>query len=273
MPIHNPTPTDNNNPNPPDQSKLLIFVLIGFLLLTLGLLSLRFFQLNKNTPIDKKELKELLEESGATTIGAGQAIQNLGEAGYYLNCQINYDEIFYPEEDLGNFIIHSAAPCWFINDNEQLQSVIVPIVIENVPEQKWGNIEKQLFTEIETPEKGRVFSKIACSQFPFINAESSEQLGTMVLDDAIIANLWFASQKAFNPYYGPHFINLKDGVGEFVDGSTELKAKDISERFLHQLASEQQNPQAIDYFVTNQEWDSDLNQYLFYYKSQTKSIE
>jgi uncharacterized protein involved in exopolysaccharide biosynthesis len=51
MLIHNPTPIDN--PNPPDKSKLLIFVLIGFLLLTLGLLFLRFFQLNQSTPMQK----------------------------------------------------------------------------------------------------------------------------------------------------------------------------------------------------------------------------
>jgi hypothetical protein len=53
MLIHNPTPIDNSNPNPPDKSRLLVFVLIGFLSLILSLLFLRFFQLNQSTPGQK----------------------------------------------------------------------------------------------------------------------------------------------------------------------------------------------------------------------------
>ncbi len=56
------------------------------------------------------------------------------------------------------------------------------------------------------------------------------------------------------------------------DGGPIAKETNHSEKFFQQLAK-LQNPQAIDFFVQNQKWDSNLDKYLFYYLTEERDFE
>lgn len=153
-------------------------------------------------------------------------------SGYELTCQIFLDELVYPNRVFDNFIIQAAAPCWFYDQDNQPSAVNIPIVIEDTLSQRWTNIGASAFRPTYTGQRKDQAIR-GVSHFIFV-AESDSP--SPELFEAVVVRLNFAKQTPYQDYYEAAYL---------LDGEYIPKDEFYSERLLLQLASQQQNQEAI----------------------------
>jgi hypothetical protein len=233
------------------QRKFIYILMFVISLLVISLTVFYLFKLKMSKPTSLDTLNEY-QKSKDFPKTDNSSIVDLADDGYRLECQIFLEDIIYPNQVFADFIIHSAAPCWFYDNNNQLSSVNVPIVIEDTLSQEWTHIGLMrfvpLFANLDKDTAIKAFS-----QYPF--AGESDGLNPRIYD-SIVVRLKFAKQTPYQDYYEGHY----ELEGEYI-----AKPEFYSERLLLQLANQHQNREAIEYLVKHNQWNKELDDYLFYH--------
>jgi hypothetical protein len=243
------------------KKNVLIIIVIAVIIMVVFTL-FYLFKSRKPKPTQLTTLEKYQETINDQT-NDNAVISNLGDYGHELNCQIFMEEINYPNKVFGNFIIQAAAPCWFYDDNQiyddnRLSSVDIPIVIEDISEQRWYTITTYQFVPIFT-NMDKELAVQSFSQFAF--ARPPEELSSAITYDSIVVKILFAQKIPYQNYHEPHYR---------IEGEYIPKPEYDSERFLQQLADQHQNSEAIDNFIQTRQWNKNLDEYLFYYYAERK---
>lgn len=253
-----------NNPQK-KQKKHQLLSLIFILLIILGLVFWRLWRVNKIskltqnvTPDNIVPNQEVLIASDIVLKKDGLPIVSMGpEAGYFLTCQIFSQELNFPMTKMGDFIIHSSIPCHYYNENGQALFIEIPILVENTAKQTYAMLGSHNFLAIPAENKLANLAKNLSSSV-FAVVEKNNQLSEK---NSVLVDLYFA----INEPYEEGFYDT--------DGIYRLRNEDDVEIFFRPLVEEHQNPAAIEFFINNQQWNNQLDQYLLYNYATIRPIQ
>ncbi len=132
-------------------------------------LSLLFFLKIRKTKLEKRRSEDLnlsMQDESLPNPNDKRIIEQLpNETGYRLYCQVYLNDLYYPGDVFGDFIIQAAAPCWYFDSNGDLNSIEIPMVIEDTSSQLWAHISSSQFIPIFNMDKATAIRGF--SKYPF----------------------------------------------------------------------------------------------------------